>query len=123
VWKEKINYIRRREIYAGAHDSAQGATEIRDIFLTIFSKVFFGHIGAQTNCYARGGGTKKKRILFSRRSWVKEWNYSDMVLRHIFVSVISLDSFESICRLLYFTDNSSKAKCEAAQNHSKLTFI
>jgi hypothetical protein len=72
---------------------------------------------------------------------VKEWNYSEMVSRHysetklqdvlcnqvvamhIFASVISLDSFESICRLLHFTDNSSKAKCEVAQNHSKLTFI
>jgi hypothetical protein len=32
MWEEKINYIGRREIYIGPHNSAQGATEMKDIF-------------------------------------------------------------------------------------------
>jgi len=120
----------------GPQMNAQGMTDIVGIFELFFSEDIVVKIAEETNRYAQQYKDSKGNI-FPKRSRVHEWvpvtekeiyvvisifmlmgiiqkptlrlyfARNQLVATPIFGSIISLDRFESICRFLHFTDNTT----------------
>jgi len=134
---------------SGPQNSAKDLTNAVDIFEQFFDKYIVQKIVTETNRYAEQFKNSRGNI-FSKRSRVNEWqpvtaeeiyvvlalfmlmgivqktslrlyfSRNHLVATPVFGSVISLDRFESICRFLHFTDNTTKDTYEGQQKLFKI---